>query len=119
MSLRTLGLSNAGPVFKGSSLTYDTVTAIERRVADGKWAGAEAAIAAARRSGLNLDWYALLRQPRSIRQRYHHGYWLQFYLDRDLVDLAQRRGDARLERAVDCAFHGGGWASLTPRGGRH
>jgi hypothetical protein len=36
-------------------------------------------------AGINLSWYALMTSPKSIQQKYAYGYWLQFYLYRDLM----------------------------------
>lgn len=112
ISAKALGLTDTAPVLKMRDLNYQAVTRLETANADAMWARATGALAAARRLGINTDWYALMQHPKSVRQRQHHGYWLQFYIYRDLLDRAARRRDAKLTLAADRAFHGGGWDAV-------
>ena len=58
---------------------------------------------------LNTKWYALMLQPKSTRERYHYGFWLQFYLYNDLKDLAGRTNDKALASVIDKAYLQGKW----------
>ena len=42
-------------------------------------------------------------------ERYHYGFWLQFYLYNDLKDLAERTNDKALASVIDKAYLQGKW----------
>ena len=46
---------------------------------------------------------------KSTRERYHYGFWLQFYLYNDLKDLAGRTNDKALASVIDKAYLQGKW----------
>ena len=48
-------------------------------------------------------------QPKSTRERYHYGLWLQIYLYNDLKDLAERTNDKALASVIDKAYLQGKW----------
>lgn len=84
VSLTALGVPDSAEVIDHSGFSYDDYTALARRVADGMWNRAQASMDAARRMGVETQWYAMWMLPRSLRQRYDHGFWLSFYLQRDM-----------------------------------
>ena len=65
---------------------------------------AEKAVEVAKAKKLNTKWYALMLQPKSTRERYHYGFWLQFYLYNDLKDLSGRTNAKALPSVIDKAY---------------
>jgi hypothetical protein len=76
------------------------------------WQNAMDAVAVAKKAGFDTNWYAMLMHPKSTRQEYHNGYWLQFYLYRDLVDTAKRNGNTEQVKALAKAYYSGNWKGL-------
>lgn len=77
------------------------------------WANAVAACKAAERFGLNTLWYAKLQQPSSLREQYRDGYWLQFYIYKDLENLFMRKNDSAMLEKLQAAYFSSDWARLS------
>ena len=81
-------------------------------MSDAMWQRAQQVLAIAERNGLNTEWYAKLKQAVSIRERYHKGYWLQYYLYRDLEDKFIREKRADLLERLHVAYYSADWNLL-------
>ena len=47
--------------------------------------------------------------PKSLREKYHYGYWLNFYLYLDLRHLGEMRKDMEFVELCDRAYFGNNW----------
>ena len=109
LSMKELGLDDRCQVINTASMKYEDFVDLESKVSDTMWKNAEKAVEVAKTKKLNTKWYALILQPKSIRGRYHYGFWLQFYLYNDLKDLAERTNDKALASVIDKAYLQGKW----------
>lgn len=109
ISLIDLGIDDRCPIINTADMEYDDFVKLQSSVSNQMWKNAEKAIEAAEAKKLNTDWYALMKHPKSTRQRYHYGFWLQFYLYNDLKDLARRTNDTALAEVIDRAYLQGKW----------
>ena len=81
-------------------------------MADSMWKQAQFAVKAASRLGLETKWYAIYGSPKSIRQKYDFGFWLQLYIYHDIIDMARRTGNASLKENVVRAYAWSSWDKL-------
>ena len=109
LSMKELGLDDRCQVINTASMKYEDFVDLESKVSDTMWKNAEKAVEVAKAKKLNTKWYALMLQPKSTRERYHYGFWLQFYLYNDLKDLAERTNDKALASVIDKAYLQGKW----------
>lgn len=109
LSMKELGLDDRCPIINTASMKYEDFKDLESKVSDAMWKNAEKAVEVAKAKKLNTKWYALMLQPKSTRERYHYGFWLQFYLYNDLKDLAERTNDKALASVIDKAYLQGKW----------
>lgn len=109
LSMKELGLDDRCQVINTASMKYEDFVDLESKVSDTMWKNAEKAVEVAKTKKLNTKWYALILQPKSIRERYHYGFWLQLYLYNDLKDLAERTNDKALASVIDKAYLQGKW----------
>ena len=109
LSMKELGLDDRCQVINTASMKYEDFVDLESKVSDAMWKNAEKAVEVAKAKKLNTKWYALMLQPKSTRERYHYGFWLQFYLYNDLKDLAERTNDKALASVIDKAYLQGKW----------
>ena len=109
LSMKELGLDDRCQVINTASMKYEDFVDLESKVSDAMWKNAEKAVEVAKTKKMNTKWYALMLQPKSIRERYHYGFWLQFYLYNDLKDLAERTNDKALASVIDKAYLQGKW----------
>ncbi len=112
VSLAALGLDDRCEVLDVSGMKYKDYTKLFRKVAGGMWKRACEARKVARAYGIPTLWYAKLLTPKTLRERYHYGWWFQFYIYKDLEDRFIRQGDtASLERLTR-AYCLGDWKQL-------
>jgi hypothetical protein len=89
--LRALHINDVCELIDISKFKYNDYVKLHTKMADAMWKNALMASAIGRKYGLNLSWYAKLYQTTSEQQKYSNGYWLQFYIYRDLKDLLLRK----------------------------
>ena len=58
---------------------------------------------------LNTNWYAKLKQAISVRDKYHNGYWLQYYIFKDLQNLFIRTNDKKMLQNISAAYFSSDW----------
>jgi len=76
------------------------------------WTRSQEIINIAKLQGVSPVWYAFWQQPRSMFERYQYGYWLSFYLYKDMCHVALGKGDKELKHKLDVAYYSGDWKSL-------
>ena len=79
-----LGIDERCDVIDISSFKYEDFTALMQNISNNIWANVEKACNIAEKYGINATWYVKLKQVLSVREKYHKGYWLQYYLYKDL-----------------------------------
>lgn len=112
VSLKKLGIDDKAEVINTAGLKYEDLVALNTSVSERMWKNAEEAMAVAEKAGINLSWYSLMRNPKSIQQKYNYGYWLQFYLYRDLMELGVRANNTDYLSRLDKGYFGGNWKSI-------
>ena len=111
-STNAIGLSDKAKIIDISSLRGRDYNKIYVRMANSMWSQAQSAIKVARKLGLETRWYAIYQKPKSIRQKYDFGYWLQLYIYQDIVDVARRTGDEAMEAAATKAWLSSSWDKM-------
>ena len=112
VSLTDLGLDDACPLIDPSRLSYEDYAALFERMSSSLWKNASDAVRYARSCGLPVACYAPLLEARSAQERYTKGFWLAFYLYRDLEHHFLSRGEPDGARAVARAYYSGDWTPL-------
>ena len=110
--LKALGIDYRAKLIDVSSFTYRDYTKMMKRMSDGIWERAQTAVRVAHKYGLNTSWYAWWIEALSMREKYHRGYWLQYYLFQDLMNYGLRIGDKDLQQKLVVAYCSGNWKSL-------
>jgi hypothetical protein len=82
-----------------------TFTAVTETI----WQRAQRVLSAAREMEINTNWYAFWQQPRTPDEKYRYGYWLTYYLYKDMCHGAILKGDTELKRILDIAYYSGDW----------
>jgi hypothetical protein len=110
--LKELGIDDKCEVVNSAGMKYADFVKMKTNAATKQWKKAEQAIKVAGKAGLNLSWYALMMHPKSIREKSNYGYWLQFYIYRDLMDKALRENNTGFLNKLDKAYYSGNWNQL-------
>jgi hypothetical protein len=103
-SLKDLGISDVSEVYDISKMEYADFSRLEKKVAEKTWKNALDFVELAEKQGINTNWYALLKHPKSIRQQYSQGYWLKFYLFMDCLDQAKKDNNSILAEKIVKAY---------------
>ncbi|MFV0605315.1 MAG: hypothetical protein ACK5NK_05680 [Niabella sp.] len=112
ISLDSLGFSDQCETIDISKFTYKDYTSLQEKIATQMWQHAKEALAVAKTANLNISWYARYLKPASVRQQYHYGYWLQFYIYKDLEHLYRQQNNLLLLKKVTKAYYTANWKSF-------
>lgn len=112
VSLIELGIPDSADVIDISKYRVKDYNKLFKKVAKDQWNEARTAKKVAEKLGLDTRWYALYLNPKSIRQQYHFGYWLQIYIYHDIVDKARRDSDLSLEEKATRAYYSSCWKKM-------
>jgi len=106
------GIADTAALILTADLEYEDLTALHARIANQQWENAMQALIVAEKNRLNTGWYSILMHPMSLREKYHYGYWLNFYLYQDLRNLGEIRQDKEFIELCDKAYYGSNWSIL-------
>ncbi|WP_290795821.1 hypothetical protein [Flavihumibacter sp. UBA7668] len=109
VSFHALGLSDQQPLIDPSNLSYSDIQELFRKIAEQSWQNAMRVVQLAEKWKLTTSWYAFYKNPKSLQEKYQYGYWLQFYIYRDLREKASREKNKELVLQLDKAYYSGNW----------
>ncbi len=99
-------------VFETKKMKYKDYKNIYKKMAHLLFKNAGNAVKVAKKYRLNTECYSVLKHAKSLREQYHNGYWLSFYIYQDLLKYAKLKNDKKMEKDVNNAFHVTNWGSL-------
>ncbi len=95
-----------------ADMEYEDFKELHAGIANQQWDNALQAVKVAKNERINTGWYANMMNPRSLREKYHNGYWLNFYLYMDLRHLGEIRQDKEFIELCDKAYFGNDWSIM-------
>lgn len=105
-SLKELGISDAAEVIKINTMQYADFSKLDKSVSESTWKSALSFQQLAEKQGINTQWYALLKHPMTVRQKYSQGYWLKFYLFMDMLEKANKEQNKELATTIVKSYFG-------------
>ncbi len=105
VNLLELGIEDSSEIIDISKYDYSNFNTLYKKVANGLWEKAKNLIQLSKENNLNYFWYASLLNPKSDREKYHNGYWLSFYLNKDLEELAKQENDNELLKKLKKVYY--------------
>lgn len=115
INLKELGIDDRCELIDISHFKYTDFTKLQEKVSEGIWQQSQLAEKVAKKYGLDLNWYARWQHPHSTRERYHNGYWLQFYIYKDLENLFLRQENKAMLKKLNKAYYGANWEILSDK----
>lgn len=112
VSFKSLGIDDRCSIFNTSVADYTNYQKLFKSVADNIWQRAQMALAVANKYGIDTKWYTFYQQPQSLHQQYEYGYWLNFYIYKDIRYNSMVNGHSALTKKIDKAFYSGNWQLL-------
>jgi len=112
ISLISLGIDDKCRVVKTSGLEYSSLSKLHEESAENIWNRAIDAVETAEKHGIDTACYAIFKSPNSLREKYHFGYWLNFYIYKDFMYMAERNRSDALRSDAMKAYFSGNWQIL-------
>lgn len=112
VSLLELNIDDSGMIYDTSEMKYEDVKALFDICTNGMWERGQDAIEVAGQYNLNTSWYSFWKQPHTPFERYSYGYWLNFYIYKDLCHLAELNKDTKMRKRLDKAYYSGNWKEV-------
>jgi hypothetical protein len=101
-----LGIDDKAKIIDVRNSKYADFKRIKTKIASDTWKSAQEFVKLVEGQGINTQWYAFLKHPKSIRQQYSQGYWLKFYLFMDLLEKAKSENNAELAKKISIIYFG-------------
>ncbi len=112
VSLLELGIDDRATIIQTEKTNYKSFAKLFSDVSKKIWARSQEITTIAKQQGVSAVWYAFWQQPRSMFERYQYGYWLSFYLYKDMCHVALVKGDKELKHKLDVAYYSGNWSGF-------
>ena len=112
IDLRKIGVNDCCELIDISSFAYKDFVDLMQKVSDNMWSNALKALNVAEKNDINTTWYAKLKQVLSTQEKYQKGYWLQYYLYKDLEYQFSRSQDEKALENLNKAYYSGDWDSM-------
>jgi hypothetical protein len=109
ISLSALGIEDTCRIIQTSQLEYTGFRQLFAEAAEKSFGRAKQMAKTAEALGLDTHWYSYYKNPTSTFQRYQFGFWMGFYLYRDLREYLKHTGRSHLLRKLDVAYYSGNW----------
>ncbi len=112
INFRESGIRDECDLIDLSDFKYNDYTQLMNTISGNLWKNAQTALKVAEKYKLNTSWYAKLKQATSVRDKYHNGYWLQYYIFKDLQDVFIRKNDNIMLKKLVSAYYSSDWNSI-------
>jgi len=112
ISLKALGLSDTAPLFITKKMKYADYQNMNKKMSDQLWKNAQQGLNVAQQEGLNTSWYAFLKHPKTIQEKYTQGFWLSFYIYKDLETLFKRQHKENQIPRLQKAYYSSDWTKM-------
>ena len=112
VSLPELGIDDKAVVINIGASNYKQLNKSFAKLTNQIWQRALTVKQIAEKQGVNTNWYAFWQQPRTASEKYQYGYWLTFYLYKDMCHQALLKGNNALKKKLDVAYYSGNWANF-------
>ncbi len=112
ISLKELGIDDRNEVYETKRMNYRDFQKLFRKVTDEQWKKAQKALKVAVKYGINVQWYSLLLHPQTLQEKYHNGYWVNYFIYHDLRIIGSQNPAGDLLKNIDRAYFSGNWDIL-------
>lgn len=112
VSLIDLGIDDTCNIIELNKQDYSEMNRLFKKVADDMWNKAMNVVEKAKLYQITTEWYSFYMHPRSDFEKYSHGYWLAFYLYKDMRHKALIADDTEMVHNLDFAYYSNDWSNL-------
>jgi len=113
INLHELNIEDSSALMDPSLMNYESYMELFETVAKQTWNNARDAVNLAEANGMDTGWYSFLKNPSSLQEKYHQGFWLNYYIYKDLLSQASRENDLDKINLIKQAYYSGDWSMLS------
>jgi len=113
VSLIDLGIKDTANLYDYGSMKYTDMTALYSMMADEMWKNALKGVKVAKSYGLNTNWYKVLMAPKTAREKYNNGFWLSYYLYRDMKENDKLTNNNGMLTQIKKAYFSSNWGIIS------
>jgi hypothetical protein len=104
-----LGIDDRASIINSGNTDYKSFNKLFKRLTIEMWDRTQKVLKVAREMDINTNWYSFWQQPRTLNDKYQYGFWLTFYLYKDMCHIATLKGDELLKTKLDKSYYSGDW----------
>jgi len=108
-SLLELGIDDRCEVWETSKMNYSDYQSFYKQAASKLWNKALSALKVAQKQKIETSYFCFLLSPKSIQQKYHNGFWLNYYVYEALKEKYSDGSNQEMKRTIDRAYISGNW----------
>ncbi len=112
VSITDLGIKDEVKKYDTGKMSYTDMHELYTMMANEMWKNAQNGQLFAKQLGVNTHWYAAISNPKSLREKYHYGFWLSYYIYRDLTKVANYNNNTNLVSEIKKAYFSSNWNSI-------
>lgn len=109
VSLIALGVQDDALLYDYGTMEYKDMTAMYSLMANEMWKNALVGVQVAQSLGLNTSWYSVLMAPKSLREKYNNGYWLSYYIYKDIKEYDRQMNGGEKLKQIQKAYFSSNW----------
>ncbi|MCB9310169.1 MAG: hypothetical protein H6567_08940 [Lewinellaceae bacterium] len=112
ISTEVLHINDESPVFHSNQASYKKMQKLFKASTEKMWKNALNSLKVAEKYHLNTNWYSNFLHPKSLQEKYHNGFWLGYFVYRDLMQYAEYKSDSALKTEFQKAYFSSSWKTF-------
>lgn len=112
VDFKKLGIDDECSLIDISGYSYSDYVVMTEKMSERMWQNAMTSVKVASKYGVQTLWYAKFMHAKTTRDKYNRGYWLQFYIYKDLENKFMREKDLDKLNLLQKAYFTGNWSLL-------
>jgi len=107
--LKDLDIDDTAKLIDVSEFSYKDYQKLMDKMADDMWKRGQEMKKVTQQEGIITTWFAYWDNALSIREKYHKGFWLQYYLHQELLRKYSKEKNSDMLYKINKAYYSGNW----------
>lgn len=112
VSLIELGIQDKADLYDYGTMEYKDMTTMYSLMANEMWKNALDGVEVANNLGLNTNWYSVLMAPKTKREKYNNGFWLSYYMYKDIREYDRQVNEGEKLKEIQKAYFSSDWSVM-------
>ncbi len=112
LSYKSLNISDNCELINTGEHNFKSLNLVYSKMVEKSWNTAMDAMNLSISNRINVSWYSLFMNPKTISQKYNNAFWINFYIYKDLKAWAKTHKKDSLSIELDKAYLLGDWTGI-------